>query len=93
MRIRVRVLAVGVVATAALALTGGVASAAPAGRTVAGTTAKAMDYWQYHGHYGTRDECVAVAAEYLWPHNPGGADDYRCQAKSGGWDLWLIFAT
>ncbi|GAA3001938.1 hypothetical protein [Streptosporangium longisporum] len=88
-----RVLAVGVVATAALALTGGVASAAPAGQAAAGTTAKAMDYWQYHGHYRVHAECVAVGEEYLWPHNPGGADEYRCQAKNGGWDLYLIFGS
>ena len=36
---------------------------------------------------------MAVGEEYLWPHNPGGADAYECRAKDGGWDLWLIFAT
>jgi hypothetical protein len=53
----------------------------------------AADYWQFQGHYPTEPECVAAAQPYLWPTNPGGADDYACQAKDGGWDLYLIFAT
>ncbi|MER5650656.1 hypothetical protein [Streptosporangium sp. NPDC002524] len=83
-----RVLSAGLFAVVGLVLTGGVPAAASAGQ---GTGA--MDYWQYHGHYQTHGQCVAVGEEYLWPHNPGGADDYECLASGGGWNLWLIFAT
>ncbi|MGS2648415.1 hypothetical protein [Streptosporangium sp. LJ11] len=93
MGIRTRVLSAGLFAVAALALTGGVAAAASAGQGTDYTSISAMDYWQYHDHYQTHGQCVAVGEEYLWPHNPGGADDYECLASGGGWNLWLIFAT
>lgn len=78
MGIRTRALAIGVTTLLGLGLATGVAVA---------------DYWQYHGHYPTEAECDAAAQPYLWPTNPGGADDYACQPKDGGWDLYLIFAT
>ncbi|MEO3751162.1 hypothetical protein [Streptomyces sp. B6B3] len=98
MRTRVRALVVAGVTVAGLALGGGataVASptAAPAAERPDGGPVGALDYWQFHDHYATLEECVAVGEEYLYPHNPGGADDYECEAKGDGWDLWLIFAT
>jgi hypothetical protein len=84
-----RTLVVGAAVAAGVALAGGgVAAAAPADSGF-----RVMDYWQYHDHYATLDECVAVGEEYLYPNNPGGADDYECEAANGGWDLYLIFAT
>jgi hypothetical protein len=79
---------VGAAVAAGLVLTGGVAAAAPTGQGV-----HIMDYWQYHDHYATLGECEAVGEEYLYPNNPGGADDYACEAANGGWDLYLSFAT
>ncbi len=93
MIIRTRVLSAGLFTVAAFVLTGGVPAAASAGQGTADTSLSAMDHWQYHGHYTSYGQCVAVGEEYLWPHNPGGADDYECLASGGGWNLWLIFAT
>ncbi|MGJ6967452.1 hypothetical protein ACSDR0_36590 [Streptosporangium sp. G11] len=93
MGIRMRTLSAGLFAVVAFAFTGGVATAASAGQGAGDTSLSAMDYWQYHGHHQTHGECVAVGEEYLWPHNPGGADDYECLASGGGWNLWLIFGS
>ncbi|MDT0443098.1 hypothetical protein [Streptomyces johnsoniae] len=98
MRTRLRTLMVGAAAAAGLALTGagtgtGVAVAVPVAQDAGSTDFHALDYWQFHDHYPTHEECVAVGEEYLWPNNPTGADDYVCEAKNDGWDLWLIFAT
>ncbi len=97
MRTRLRTLGVGAAVAVGLALFGGpvavAATSAPTGHHAEATSSTVMDYYQYFGHYTTHEECVAVGEEYLWPHNPGGADAYECRAKDGGWDLWLIFAT
>jgi hypothetical protein len=94
MRTRLRTLGIGAAVAIGLALAGGPAAvAATAGHHAEATSSTVMDYYQYFGHYTTHDECVAVGEEYLWPHNPGGADAYECRDKDGGWDLWLIFAT
>ncbi|MGW3563385.1 hypothetical protein ACWDSL_05710 [Streptomyces sp. NPDC000941] len=104
MRIRLRALGVGAAVAVGLALFGGgpvavaataatSTTSAPAGHHAEATSSTVMDYYQYFGHYTTQEECVAVGEEYLWPHNPGGADAYECRAKDDGWDLWLIFAT
>ncbi len=92
MRTRMRALAVATVAAAGLALGGG-ATAAAAAPAADGGAVGVLDYWQFHDHYATLEECVAVGEEYLYPNNPGGADDYECEAVDGGYDLWLIFAT
>jgi hypothetical protein len=72
-------------------------AAAIAATTVLGvglmTGVAAADYWQYHGHYPTLEECDAAAQPWLYPTHPGGADDYACQEDETGWDLYLIFAT
>ncbi|TDC13299.1 hypothetical protein E1265_28255 [Streptomyces sp. 8K308] len=81
MRSRARMWVVGAAVVAALAVGAGPASAS------------ALDYYQFHDHYATHEECVAVGEEYLWPNHPGGADAYECRENAGGWDLWLIFAT
>jgi hypothetical protein len=88
-----RTLIVGAAAVAGLALTGGAAAAAPIGQDAGGASFRAMDYWQFHSHYDTLEECVAVGEYYLYPNHPNGSDDYECQAKNDGWDLYLIFAT
>ncbi|MFB9679477.1 hypothetical protein [Streptosporangium vulgare] len=93
MGIRMRALSAGLFAVAAFVLTGGVATAASTGQSTGAASFGALDYWRYHGQYQTRGQCAAVGEEYLWPHNPAGADDYECLAAAGGWELWLIFGS
>ncbi|WP_438011724.1 hypothetical protein WME89_25635 [Sorangium sp. So ce321] len=51
----------------------------------------AADFWYLHSTYNSRAECEGAAQLYMWPNNPGGADDYECRSEGGRWGLWLGF--
>ncbi|MGK3982373.1 hypothetical protein WME99_05015 [Sorangium sp. So ce136] len=53
--------------------------------------AAAADFWYLHSTYNSRAECEDAAQLYIWPNNPGGADDYECRSEGRRWGLWLGF--
>ncbi|WP_438027424.1 hypothetical protein [Sorangium sp. So ce233] len=86
-----RLLSVGV-AMVGLGLATGVTGAASA-RVDNGDQAAfaAADFWYLHSTYNRQSECETAAQLYMWPSNPGGADDYECRPEGGRWGLWLGF--
>ena len=51
----------------------------------------AADFWYLHSTYDRQADCETAAQLYMWPENPGGADDYECRSEGGRWNLWLGF--
>ncbi|MGP4113875.1 hypothetical protein ACTWP5_23565 [Streptomyces sp. 4N509B] len=92
MKARLRTFVAAAAVAAGLALTAGTTTATAAVASTADDV-HAMDYWQYHDHYPTLDECHAAAQPWLFPTHPGGADYYECVPYADGWDLYLIFLT
>ena len=83
-------LSVGVAVVVGPGIAPGVAGAASARVDAAGqAVSAAADFWYRHSTYDRQAECETAAQLYMWPNNPGGADDYECRPEGGRWALWL----